>query len=131
MRRVGFFFHFCHLSQKKNTVSLNVCLLGRYGLYVESIFSHCLAVLSVFLALVVTVCVLPQLAISEHCTVNLHKSLIGALSFNFSRHRQLRRLCVAFFIFFEGSGNFLKTILSCVGFASSLTKLWSAACWLV
>ena len=54
MRRVGFFFLFCHLSQKKNTVSLKVCLLGRYGLYVESIFSHCLAVLSVFLALVVT-----------------------------------------------------------------------------
>jgi len=33
--------------------------------------------------------VLPQLAISEHFTVNLHKSLIGALSFNFARHRQL------------------------------------------
>ena len=54
MRRVGFFFLFCHLSQKQNTVSLKVCPLGRYGLYVESIFSHCLAVSSVFLALVVT-----------------------------------------------------------------------------
>jgi hypothetical protein len=41
------------LSQKQNTVSLKVCPLGRYGLYVESIFSHCLAVSSVFLALVV------------------------------------------------------------------------------
>ena len=41
-----------------------------------------------------TVCVLPQLAISEHCTVNLHKSLIGALSFNFARHRQLRQHAV-------------------------------------
>ena len=54
MRRVGFFFLFCHLSQKQNTVSLKVCPLGRYGLYVESIFSHCLVGLSVFLALVVT-----------------------------------------------------------------------------
>jgi hypothetical protein len=27
---------------------------------------------------------------------------------------------VAFFIFSEGEGNFLKTILSCAGFASSL-----------
>ena len=42
----------------------------------------------------------------------------------------LCRLCAAFFIFFEGSGNFLKTILSCVGFASSLTKLWFER-WLV
>ena len=42
----------------------------------------------------VTVCVLPQLAISEHFTVNLHKSLIGALSFNFARHRQLRQHAV-------------------------------------
>ena len=39
------------------------------------------------LGLQVTFCVLPQLAISEHYTVNLHKSLIGALSFNFARHR--------------------------------------------
>jgi len=38
-------------------------------------------------------------------------------------------LCVAFFIFLEGLANFLKTILSCVGFASSLTKLWSVR-WL-
>jgi hypothetical protein len=36
-----------------------------------------------------TVCVLPQLAISEHFTVNLHKSSIVALSFNFALHRQL------------------------------------------
>jgi hypothetical protein len=39
--------------------SLSAWSLGRYGLYVESIFSHCLAVsivwISVFLALVVTV----------------------------------------------------------------------------
>jgi hypothetical protein len=34
-------------------------------------------------------------------------------------------LWVAVFIFLEGLGNFLKTILSCVGFASSLTKLWT------
>ena len=34
-------------------------------------------------------------------------------------------LSVAFFIFFLKEGKFLKTILSCVGFASSLTKLWS------
>lgn len=40
------------------------------------------------------VCVLPQLAISEQFTVNLHKSLIGALSFNFARHRQLRQHAV-------------------------------------
>jgi hypothetical protein len=39
-------------------------------------------------------CVLPQLAISGHFTVNLHKSLIGALSFNFARHRQLRQHAV-------------------------------------
>ncbi len=37
---------------------------------------------------------MPQLAISEHFTVNLHKSLIGALSFNFARHRQLRQHAV-------------------------------------
>jgi hypothetical protein len=42
------------LFQKQNTVSLKVCPLGRYGLYVESILSHCLVVSSVFLALVVT-----------------------------------------------------------------------------
>lgn len=41
-----------------------------------------------------TVCVLPQLVISEHFTVNLHKSMIGALSFNFARHRQLRQHAV-------------------------------------
>jgi hypothetical protein len=35
------------------------------------------------------------LAISEHFTVNLHKSLIGALSFNFARHRQLRQHAVS------------------------------------
>jgi len=38
--------------------------------------------------------VLPQLAISKHFTVNLHKSLIGALSFNFAHHRQLRQHAV-------------------------------------
>jgi hypothetical protein len=32
----------------------------------------------------------------------------------------------AFFIFFEGLGNFLKTIFLFVGFASSLTKLCHA-----
>jgi len=37
---------------------------------------------------------LPQLAILEHFTVNLHKSLIGALSFNYARHRQLRQHAV-------------------------------------
>jgi hypothetical protein len=37
---------------------------------------------------------LPQLAISEYFTVNLHKSLIVALSFNFARHRQLRQHAV-------------------------------------
>ena len=41
-----------------------------------------------------TFCVLPQLAISEHFTVTQHKSLIGALSFNFARHRQLRQHAV-------------------------------------
>ena len=46
------------------------------------------------LHLAVTVRVLPQLAISEHYTVNQHKSLIGALSFNFTRHRQLRQHAV-------------------------------------
>jgi len=46
------------------------------------------------LGLLITFCVLPQLAISEHFTVNLHKSLIGALSFNFARHRQLRQHAV-------------------------------------
>lgn len=85
---------------------------------------------------------MPQLAISEHFTVNLHKSLIGAHSFNFARHRQLRqhavgcwcsvfRLCkplsllsftiivfvvlvcvVAYFLFSEGKGDFLNSILS-------------------
>src|SRR5690606_9867553 len=42
----------------------------------------------------ITFCVLPQLAISEHFTVNLHKSLIGAHSFNFACHRQLRQHAV-------------------------------------
>ena len=37
------------------------------------------------LFLPITFCVLPQLAISEHFTVNVHKSLIVALSFNFAR----------------------------------------------
>jgi len=46
------------------------------------------------LTFLLTFCVLPQLAISEHFTVNLHKSLIGALSFNFARHRQLRQHAV-------------------------------------
>ena len=36
------------------SVRLFICPLGRYGLYVESIFSHCLALSSFFLALVVT-----------------------------------------------------------------------------
>jgi hypothetical protein len=45
-------------------------------------------------ALCTTFCVLPQLAISEHFTVNLHKSLIGAHSFNFACHRQLRQHAV-------------------------------------
>jgi hypothetical protein len=42
----------------------------------------------------ITFCVLPQLAISEHFTDNLHKSLIVALSFNFARHSQLRKHAV-------------------------------------
>jgi len=47
-----------------------------------------------FWLLPITVCVLPQLAISKHFTVNLHKSLIVAPSFNFARHRQLRQHAV-------------------------------------
>ena len=39
-------------------------------------------------------CVLSQLAIPEQITVNLHKSLIVALSFNFARHRQLKQHAV-------------------------------------
>ena len=35
--------------------------------------------------------VLPQSAILEHGTLNLYKSLIVALSFNFARHRQVRQ----------------------------------------
>ena len=89
MRRVGFFFLFCHLSQQQNTVSLFVCPLGRYGLYVESIFSHCLAVSSVFLALVVTVCSYKKLAIfttnvdAENETFGYHKTVCGALNRQF------------------------------------------------
>src|SRR5690606_16005318 len=56
--------------------------------------SSSMSFVSVVIALALTVCVLPQLAISEHFTVNLHKSLIGALSFNFARHRQLRQHAV-------------------------------------
>jgi hypothetical protein len=44
---------------------------------------------------VTPVCVLPQLAISEHFIVNPHKILIGALSFNFARHRQLKQHAVS------------------------------------
>ena len=93
MRRVGFLFPFCHLSQKKNTVSLKVCLLGRYGLYVESIFSHCLAVSSVFLALVVTVLGLAKVAIfttnvdAENQTLINHKCVCGALNRHFCQTR--------------------------------------------
>jgi hypothetical protein len=47
-----------------------------------------------FLNLPITFCVLPQLAISEHFAVSLHKSLIGALNFIFARHRQLRQHAV-------------------------------------
>ncbi|WP_207759837.1 hypothetical protein, partial [Flavobacterium cyanobacteriorum] len=47
-----------------------------------------------FLSCRITFCVLPQLAISEHFTVTQHKSLIGALSYNFARHRQLRQHAV-------------------------------------
>lgn len=42
----------------------------------------------------ITVCVLPQLAVSEHYIVTQHKSLIGVLSFNFARYRQLRQHAV-------------------------------------
>ena len=60
------------------------------------VFSRCpfFFSLSAMQKLLLTFCVLPQLAISEHFTVNLHKSLIGALSFNFARHRQLRQHAV-------------------------------------
>ena len=54
MRRSGFLLFFCHLFQQQIMVSLKVCPLGRYGLYVGSIYSHCLVVPSVFLAFVVT-----------------------------------------------------------------------------
>jgi hypothetical protein len=56
-----------------------------------------------------TFCVVPQLAIEEHFTVNLHKSLIGALSFNFAPHRQLRHPPVGSWCSFPPS---LKTIVS-------------------
>jgi hypothetical protein len=49
-------------------------------LYVESIFSHCLAVLSVFLALVVTFCSYPKVAILKHLTVNIAQTMIEAQS---------------------------------------------------
>ena len=65
-----------------------------------------------FLGLPLTFCVLPQLAISEHFTVNLHKSLIGALSFNFARHRQLRQHAVGSWCSVRSS---LQTIVS-IGF---------------
>jgi hypothetical protein len=35
---------FFHLSKEQNTVSLIVCPLDRNGLYVVSIFSHCLLI---------------------------------------------------------------------------------------
>jgi hypothetical protein len=54
--------------------------------------------------------VLPQLAISEHFTGNLHKSLIVALSFNFARHRQLRQHAVT-------TSAFLSVVVSMSCFA--------------
>lgn len=52
---------------------------------------------------------LPQLAISEHFTVNLHKSLIGALSFNFARNCQLKQHTVSRSLFFIGIINYTHT----------------------
>jgi hypothetical protein len=68
-------YAFCHLSILLNTFLLNIhsSVYLKYGLH----------------GLLMTVCVLPQLAISEHFTVNLHKSLMGAPGFNFAHHRQL------------------------------------------
>ena len=56
----------------------------------------------------ITFCVLPQLAISEHFTFNQYKSLIGALSFNFARHRQLRQhaVCALHVLFRTHSARF-------------------------
>jgi hypothetical protein len=73
-------------------------------------------------ALAVTVGVLPQLAISKHFTVNLHKSLIGALSLNFTRYRQLRQHAV-------GSSNSYLVIFSefvcCNSFSCIMTSEYS------
>jgi hypothetical protein len=49
---------------------------------------------SLFLNLLITVRVLPQLAISVYFTVNLHQSFMEALSFIFAGHRQLRQHAV-------------------------------------
>ena len=103
MRRVGFFFLLCHLSQKQNTVSLKVCPLGRYGLYVESIFSHCLVVSSVFLALVVTDCGYPKVAIfttnvhAENQTLINHKCVCGVLNRHFCQTRVTSSISSAIF----------------------------------
>jgi hypothetical protein len=82
MRRVGFFFFFCHLTLKQNTVSLKVCPHGRYGLYVESIFSHCLAVSSVLFSIGGNVLQLGEVADFEARTFNLALNLIKNRMFN-------------------------------------------------
>ena len=58
-------------------VSLKVCPLGRYGLYVESIFSHCLAVSSVF-SIAGNGYVYETFGISKHFPVKLQVPLIRA-----------------------------------------------------
>ena len=60
-----------------------ICEDATSNIFLENDFFHSL-----------TVWRLAQWRISEHYTVNLHKSLIGALSFNFARHRQLRQHAV-------------------------------------
>lgn len=53
MQKAAIFILYSYLSKQLNKISKLPYQLGQYRLYVESIFSHCLAVSSVFLALVV------------------------------------------------------------------------------
>jgi hypothetical protein len=87
---------------------------------------------------------LAKVAILEHFTVNLHKSLIVALSFNFARHCQLQQhavttsaslsaivckstCCCHFHCFLSGGGAIFKFLLLLRWFCKLFDKALVAA----
>jgi hypothetical protein len=122
---------------------IELCLL--------KLFSFRLSILRITVSGLAKVAIFTTNVDAENQTLINHKCVCGALNRHFCQTRviasgfcppslqtivSIEFLChcrvgcaLRFLFFFRSVGNFLKTILSYIGFASSLTKLWSVR-WL-